>query len=175
MKQMNRSMFTIASALLICFANGCSDSADKTTATSKEAIETVASKPDNQNLKAEIQELENQWAKADNAGDATVIAAMYSDDAISMSNNEPMSVGNAAVKKRMEDGFAKRKDKSTVSYEVMDVYGCDNYATETGKTTRKDSTGNVMRTGKYMAVWEKRDGKWLCIRDISNDDVKRKD
>jgi len=35
-----------------------------------------------------------------------------------------------------------------------------------------DAAGKVTATGKYMAVWEKRDGKWLCIRDIGNEDAK---
>lgn len=174
MKHMNRLMFAIVSGLLVFFVIGCNDSAEKTTDAPKDSTEKVASKPDNQNLKAEIQELENAWAKADNEGDATALAAFYSDDAITMSNNKPMISGNAAIKKDMEEGIAKRKKKSTVAYDVLDVYGCDNYATEVGKITRKDSTGNVSYTGKYMAVWEKRDGKWICIRDISNDDVKEK-
>ncbi len=35
----------------------------------------------------------------------------------------------------------------------------------------KDASGKVIRTGKYMAIWEKRDGKYICIRDIYNDDA----
>lgn len=54
----------------------------------------------------------------------------------------------------------------------MDAFGCDNYVTEVGKTIRKDSTGKTTYTGKYMALWEKRDGKWICIRDIGNYDKK---
>ena len=56
----------------------------------------------------------------------------------------------------------------------MGAFGSDNYATEVGKTTRKDSTGKVVSTGKYMAIWEKQNGKWICIRDINNDDAKEK-
>ena len=37
-----------------------------------------------------------------------------------------------------------------------------------------DATGKVTYTGKYMAIWEKRDGKYICLRDISNDDAKEK-
>lgn len=91
-----------------------------------------------------------------------------------MANNAPMLVGNAAIKKDMETSLAKRAKGVTTAYDVMDVYGSGDYVTETGKTTRKDSTGKVITTGKYMAIWEKRNGKWICIRDISNDDVKEK-
>ena len=56
----------------------------------------------------------------------------------------------------------------------MDVYGSGDYVTEVGKTTIKDEKGNVTTTGKYMAIWEKRNGKWVCIRDINNEDAKEK-
>ena len=74
----------------------------------------------------------------------------------------------------METSLAKRPKGATTAYDALDVFGCENYATETGKITRKDSTGKIISTGKYMAIWEKRDGKWICIRDIGNDDEKRK-
>ena len=41
-------------------------------------------------------------------------------------------------------------------------------------TMSVNAAGTVTYTGKYMAVWEKRNGKWLVIRDIYNDDMKEK-
>jgi len=112
------------------------------------------------------------WAKADNARDVNALAAFYSEDAVSLANNAPMIVGNAAIKKDLESSLAKRPKGATLSYDVIDVFGGGDYATEVGKITRKDSTGKIVSTGKYMAIWEKRDGKWVCIRDIGNDDAK---
>jgi uncharacterized protein (TIGR02246 family) len=125
-------------------------------------------------IKAEIQALESSWAAADNARDATAIAAFYADDAVSLSNNKPMLVGKAAIQKDIEAGLAKRPQGSTVSYDVLDVFGDENQVTEVGKATVTDASGKVISTGKYMAVWEKRNGKYICIRDIYNDDVKEK-
>jgi len=42
------------------------------------------------------------------------------------------------------------------------------------KSTIKDAAGKVISSGKYMAVWEKRNGKFICVRDIYNDDAKEK-
>ncbi len=56
----------------------------------------------------------------------------------------------------------------------LDVFGSENQVTEVGKSTIKDATGKVTYTGKYMAIWEKRDGKYVCVRDIFNDDMKAK-
>jgi uncharacterized protein (TIGR02246 family) len=145
-------------------------SADKPTVTEQQ----MSSKPDMVKLKAEIQALESSWAAADNARNLNAVAAFYADDAVSLSNNKPMVVGKAAIKKDIEANMVKRPKGSTVSYDVLDVFGNENIVTEVGKSTFKDEAGKVTSTGKYMAVWEKRNGKFICIRDIYNDDVKEK-
>lgn len=174
MKQLSfMKLFVISAAAL--FFISCDQSAERKQADVKsETKEAVVTQPDNAKLKDEIQALENAWANADNARDVNALAAFYSDDAVSMANNAPSLIGNAAIKKDLEMSIGKRAKGSTTSYDVMDVFGSGNYVTETGKIIRKDSTGKIGMTGKYMAIWEKRDGKWICIRDIGNDDAKTK-
>jgi uncharacterized protein (TIGR02246 family) len=123
-------------------------------------------------IKAEIKAIEATWAAAFNAKDVSTIMGFYADDAISMNDDQPMLVGKDAIRKGVEAEMARRKDKTTVAFETLDLYGDDKRVTEVGKTTLTDSTGKVIYTGKYMAVWEKRDGQWLTVRDISNDDAK---
>ncbi len=158
------------------FTIGCNQSTDDKTPDAKsDTMQTMtATTADPAKLKAEIQEQETAWSNADNARDVNAVAAFYADDAVSLANNQPMLVGNAAIKKDVEAAMAKRPKGATLSYDVMDAYGEGNYATEVGKTTRKDSTGKVTSTGKYMAIWEKQAGKWVCIRDIGNEDAKEK-
>ena len=172
MKQITLLKTAAVYVAFLFFTVGCNEKSDKTADVKTD--ETVQSKPDNQNLKAEIQTLENEWANADNARDVNALAAFYSDDAVSLSNNKPMLTGNAAIKKDMEESIGKRTKGVTVAYDVLDAFGCENYVTEIGKITRKDSTGKITYSGKYMALWEKRNGKWICTRDISNDDAKEK-
>ena len=169
--------FKIAVALIgFCtLAMSCNESStDNTTEAKSDSTEMMAANADPTQLKKEIQEQETAWANADNARDINALAAFYADDAISLASDKPMLVGNSAIKKDMEEALAKRPKGAKTSYEVMDVYGAGNYATEVGKTTRMDSTGKVTSTGKYMAIWEKRNGKWICIRDIGNEDAKAK-
>jgi uncharacterized protein (TIGR02246 family) len=149
---------------------GCTAPAPKVT----EAPVQVEAKPDMAAIKAEIQALESSWAAADNARDANAVAAFYADDPLSMSNDKPTLVGKAAILEDTQAGLAKRAVGTTVSYDVQEVFGNENFVTEVGKTTVKDAAGNVISTGKYMAVWEKRDGKYICIRDIFNNDAKEK-
>jgi len=157
---------------LSLFAGGFNAIAEDKPAEVTASTEQVATKPDMAKLKAEIQALESSWAAAVNARDANAEAAFYAEDAMSLSNNKPMLVGKAAIQKDIADGFEKRAKGSTVSYDVMDVFGNENTVTEVGKTTVKDASGKLISTGKYMAIWEKRKGKFICIRDIYNEDVK---
>ncbi|MFZ1529976.1 MAG: DUF4440 domain-containing protein [Ferruginibacter sp.] len=164
--------------LLSIFASGCNNKPEEQAADAAKTAETtmqaVPAKPDLAKLKTEIQALETAWAAADNARDTNALAAFYADDAVSMSNNKPMLVGKAAIAKDIAISLPKKDKGSTVSYDVMDVYGNDDCVTETGKSTSKDAAGKVIYTGKYMAIWEKRNGKFLCVREIYNDDVKAK-
>jgi len=175
MKQLTFLKCATVFMALFFFTTGCNDStADKTSGVTNDTTQAMSTGADPATLKAEIQEQETAWANADNARDVSALAAFYSDDAVSMANNAPMLVGGAAIRKDLEVSMAKRPKGATTSYDVIDVFGSGNYVTETGKVTRKDSTGKMLSTGKYMAIWEKRDGKWICIRDIGNEDVKEK-
>lgn len=174
---MNHLKFVTVCIIFSCLVVGCSDSAtEKSDAavSSTGSVTTMAAKPDMGKLKASIQALENSWATADNARDTNAIAAFYAEDAISYSNNKPMLVGRAAIQKDIAAGIAKRAKGATVACDIMDVFGDENAVTETGKITVKDASGKVTYTGKYVAIWEMRDGNYICVRDISNDDAKEK-
>ena len=153
---------------------GCTAPTSDTANKAVEATKQAVAKPDMAALKAEIQALENTWATASNAKDIATIANFYADDAISMADDMPMAVGKAAIQKLIEAEFAAKKEGSSVSFETLDVFGDEKMVTEIGKSTTKDATGKVTYTGKYMALWEKREGKWLTIRDMTNDDAKGK-
>ena len=175
MKRFNQITFATAFTVLSCFSLGCNQTAgDDTSDATPDTTQNITTKVDPAELKQEIQSLETAWANADNSRDIKTVTAFYADDAVSMGNNQPMMVGHAAIENDVTAYIGKRAKGTTVSYDVMDVFGCENYVTEIGKITRKDSTGKVFYTGKYMAVWEKRNGKWICIRDIANDDVREK-
>jgi len=137
-----------------------------------EAAAPAPAKPDLAQLRMEIQTVENAWADALNAKDMNAFMALYADDAVSMPNNAPTLTGKAAIQKSQEQEFATMPAGSTFSFETMDVFGDGNVVTEVGTTTIKDASGKISRTGKYFAVFEKRDGKYLCIREIYNSDKK---
>lgn len=136
------------------------------------ASQTETAKPDLSQIRSEIQAVENQWAAAQNAKDINALMALYADDAVSMPDGAPILSGKAAIQKQQEADFAKPSEYASVAFETTDVYAQGEVVTEVGKTNYKDAAGKTTGGGKYIAVFEKRDGKYLCIREIYNKDSK---
>ncbi len=128
--------------------------------------------PDLAKIRTEIQAMENAFADAWNARNAAAVMAYYADDAVSLANNSPILTGKEAILKDLEANFARDTSKMTASFEVMDIFAAGGLVVETGKSTFKDTSGAVVMTGKYISLFEKRDGKYLCIRDCFNNDKK---
>lgn len=164
-----RSFFPLLTTVvvLIMMASACNAPAKK-----EEAV--TEAKPDMAKIKSDIQAIETEWASAINARDINRIMAVYADDAVSMANNGPMLEGKAAIQQDQEKNMKTAKTGNVMSFETLDVYGDGDVVTETGKSTTKDATGKVVGTGKYMAVYEKRDGTYRCIREIYNNDKPEK-
>jgi ketosteroid isomerase-like protein len=123
-------------------------------------------------IRAEIQGLEDAYAEALSKGDLDAIMSYYGDDIVSYSNNEPMVSGKEAFRKKQEADMAKTTPGTSFKFEVMDIFAEGDLVVETGKSTTSDAEGNITRTGKYMCVFMKRDGKYECIREMYNDDKK---
>ena len=130
---------------------------------------STESKPamDMEKTKAEIQAMEDAYAAGEKAKDANAIAAYYSDDAISYMRNEEPAVGKAAIKERL----AKRLDADTAGntnvYKVVDVFADGDLLVEIGSWTEMNSAGAEVQKGHYMSCFQKRDGKYVCVRDMS--------
>jgi len=165
---MRSSIFFIAMTFL--FLTSCKQS----TETSATAADASAQPVDMEAVKAEIQALETAWGAAQSAKDINALMAMYTDDAISMADGSPSLKGKAAIQARQEEEFAKAPDGLSSTYTVEEVYGDGDIVTEIGSGVTKDASGAVVRTGKYMVVWKKVDGKYLCAREIYNSDMKEK-
>lgn len=120
-------------------------------------------------VKAEITAMEDAFAAAMNAHDPDAVVAYYADDAQSMPPNKPTRVGKAAIREAME---SIKTDSSgmTEAFTVKEVWAAGDIAVEIGAYEVSNAEGEVVKTGKYMSLFEKRDGKYICIRDIYNAD-----
>lgn len=123
-------------------------------------------------VKAEIGAMEAAYQAASNAKDTEGLLAYYADDAQSFPPNKEARVGKEAMRAAMNENPSTGNGSMTLS--TLDIWADGDLAVETGTYTDLDSTGAVASTGVYMSIFEKRDGKYVCVRDIWNSDMPEK-
>lgn len=124
-------------------------------------------------VNTEIAALEAAYQAGSNANDNEAVLAYYSDDAQSFPPKKATRVGKESIRAAMNEN--PDEGNGSMSLETLDVWAAGDIAVETGIWTDMDSTGAVVLTGKYMSIFEKRDGKFTCIRDIWNSDMPKKE
>jgi uncharacterized protein (TIGR02246 family) len=122
---------------------------------------------DLEKAKTEIQAMEDAFAAAEKAKDANAVAAYYSDDAISYSRNKPPTVGKAAIRDSIAAGIARDTSGNYSVYKVVDLFGEGNMLVEIGSWTQMNAAGAETEKGHYMSYFQKKDGKWVCVRDMN--------
>jgi ketosteroid isomerase-like protein len=118
-------------------------------------------------VRAEIQAMEDAYAAGEKAKDADAVVAYYSDDAISYSRNRQPLKGKAAIKEDIANSIAKDTTGNYNVYKVVDLFAEGNSAVEIGSWTSMDADGNEVENGNYMSYFQKRDGKYICVRDMT--------
>ncbi len=132
--------------------------------TEKEDVKDVI---DMDQLRVEIQAMEDAYAAGQKAKDADAVVAYYSDSAISYSQNEQPISGKKAIRDNIAKEIAKDTTENYNVYKVVDLFADGNNAVEIGSWTEFDSSGKEKDNGNYMSYFEKRDGKYFCVRDMS--------
>lgn len=134
---------------------------------------TTTEAVDAEKIKTEIQALETAYADAMNKGDASGTASYYAEDAQSYEQGEKVVIGRKAIEEKLAKDIADHPKGSSVSFTAKDVFPSNdgNLVTEVGSFAAKDSTGTVKLTGNYIALFEKRNGKYVCIRDMGTLDM----
>jgi len=126
---------------------------------------------DLEKIKAEIQETENHFADIYNRGNADSLF-YYADDAVSYFNNQNPIVGKAAIHEFINGELENFPKGGKLTYETKEVHVSSdaNQVLEIGAYLLVDSTKTKLRSGKYFSLFEKRNGKYVCIRDMGNSD-----
>ena len=122
---------------------------------------------DKDQIKTEIQAMEDAFASAYNTKNFDAIA-YYADDATSFSQNKPALVGKKAIDDYLKADIESFPKGHKMSYTVTEVHVSNdgNQVVEIGAYKVVDSTNTPKNTGNYISVFEKRDGKYVCIRDM---------
>lgn len=131
--------------------------------------EEAAAKPafDMDKTKVEIQAMEDAFSAAEKAKDAKAVAAYYSEDAISYSRNEEPTKGRTAIQDSIANRIAKDTSGNYSVYKVVDLFGDDDMLVEVGSWTSMTAAGTERDHGHYMSYFQKRDGKYECVRDMN--------
>lgn len=135
--------------------------------TSTEKKEVVEEPVDKEKIKSEIQAMEDAYAAGEKNKDADAVAAYYSEDAISYSRNREPLVGRAAIRESIANNIANDTTGNYSVYKIVDLFVEGDAAVEIGSWTDFDSSGTQVGKGNYMSYFEKRDGKYICVRDMS--------
>jgi ketosteroid isomerase-like protein len=125
---------------------------------------------DKAQIKKEIQDKENEFASTYNAGELKNIG-YYADDASSFYQNRAPLVGKAAIVEFLQSDLNSNSNK--ITYKTNDVFISDDgvQVVEIGYFTVVDSANNPLNSGNYMSLFEKRNGKYVCVRDMSASDM----
>ncbi|MCY7354295.1 MAG: DUF4440 domain-containing protein [Lysobacter sp.] len=112
------------------------------------------------------------WMEAYNAGDVERIVAMYSDDAIVMPPDAPPATGVTALRTFLTGNIAGMKAAGLRLRDgSSDVGTSGDLGWHAGTFAVVDAAGKTVGAGKYMEIWQRRNGKWVIIRDIWNNDA----
>ena len=125
---------------------------------------------DKEQIKKEIQAKEDEFAATYNAGVLKDIG-YYADDATSFLQNRPALVGKEAIIEFLKSDMSANSNKISFKTNEVFVSNDGNMVVEVGRFTVVDSTNTGINKGHYMSLFEKRNGKYVCVRDMSASDV----
>lgn len=126
---------------------------------------------DKEQIKKEIQAKEDEFAATYNAGEIKNIG-YYADDAVTYYPNAEPLVGKKSILEFLTADLASGS-KNKISFKTGEIFVSSDgiQVLETGTFQVKDSTDTLLNKGNYMSLFEKRDGKYVCVRDMSASDV----
>jgi ketosteroid isomerase-like protein len=65
-------------------------------------------------------------------------------------------------------GEMTRSGIKNFSFSTTDIKGDADFIIETGNYEMKDDKNTLVDRGKYIVIWQQRDGVWKLYRDIGN-------
>lgn len=136
--------------------------------------ETSAVKVDKEQIKKEIQAKEDSFAQVYNSGELRSIG-YYADDATSFFQNRPALIGKEAIVEFLKSSIGTNSDKISFKTDEVFVSNDGNQVVEVGYFKVVDSTNTTVNKGNYMSLFEKRNGKYVCVRDMSASDIELPD
>jgi len=135
-----------------------------------EAPVTAAPVIDKEAIKQQIQNKENAFAELYNTGVLKDIN-YYADDATTFYQHRAPLVGKASIIEFLKSDLQDNTNKITFITNEVFVSNDGVQVIEVGSYKVVDSINIPINTGNYMSLFEKRDGEYVCVRDMSASDI----
>jgi ketosteroid isomerase-like protein len=137
-------------------------------ACSPKKVEPVAVVIDKEQIKKEIQAIENDFAAIYTHRSADSLT-YYADDAVSYFVGQKPIVGKDSIHKFIEEELLYFPEGAKIINETIEIYISDDgdHVAEIGAYKMVDSTGVVIQNGHYFSFFAKRNGKYVCTRDMA--------
>ena len=120
-----------------------------------------------------VQDLSQQWLKAEIAKDIPTILSFYAEDAMEMASNTPVIIGKEPIQTWYEGWLKPEGVSMTFATEEVRVATSLDMAVERGTYhfVQNNASGQVDDTGKYVTVWKKVKGEWKVAIDTATSDL----
>jgi len=140
---------------------------------SKQGERSEISSAESDEIRSEIQTIENAYAKAVNDNNTAEIMNYYAEDAVSYNSDGPPLKGKDAIRSDIRKLSSDFPATAKISFTVQEVLpSADKFqVVEIGRYEIKDEAGIAFGSGNYFSLFEKRGGKYLCIRDMQTPDT----
>lgn len=118
-------------------------------------------------LKAEIITANKAFMATFQAGDATAMSNLYTEDGSLMPTNSDFLTGKKAIAAMWASVF--KAGITQAKLETLEVEGLGGDTLyEVGKYTLFVKDGKEADSGKYIVIWKMKKGQWKMYRDIFN-------
>ena len=125
---------------------------------------------DKEQIKKEIQAKEDAFAELYNKGELKDIG-YFADDATSFFQNRAPLVGKPAIVAFLKENIVDNTDSISFTTKEVFVSSDGNMVVEIGYFKVVDSANVPFNTGNYITLFEKRNGKYVAVRDMSASDA----
>ncbi len=120
---------------------------------------------DMQKAKSFIDSINLKFSEQFRKGDSVALAAHYWPDAeMLFAHSEPIK-GKEILPAW---GEMTRMGVRDFTFETTDIKGDSDFIIETGNYEMKDEKKTLIDRGKYVVIWQQRNGEWKLYRDIGN-------
>ncbi len=140
------------------------------TACNTQKSESVKVVIDKETIKKEIQAKENEFAEIYNTGELRQIG-YFAEDAMTFAPNRAPIVGREAITEYLKVDIETNTDKISFTTNEVFVSNDGNMVVEIGYYQVVDSAGAPFNTGNYMCLFEKRNGQYMCVREMDASDM----